>query len=394
MTGALAGVLAGLAIDCGSGPCIDGREGCACTVEGRCDDGLDCMGDECVAAGGSESSDGSTTSSTTSTMTTTSAQTSDADTSSETGPAIPCGMADFRAMTFNVQAVGVQGTDQWNALGAILRRVSPDIVCIEEINDGETATLRALAEELGWGEPIQADQSPAIGGELRNGCLGPRTMNRVESYTASDLVPGANDLSRDALAVRVDLDNGCHVNVVAVHAKSGQEDIDRFRRQVDFVRIAQAIADVRTRHPGEPVMLMGDFNENPDDPMINQVFEALPAGLPESYHLGDDIALPLTYNPFDTIAGTGLTRIDPTAEDSTRDTTWGVSGGFDGVRLDYIWLDGIDLGGAVIYDACLDDGMDAPPAGAWLPLTGDPLPCGTSTTASDHQPIAADLHVP
>ena len=184
------------------------------------------------------------------------------------------------------------------------------------------------------------------------------------------------------------------MNVVAVHAKSGQEDIDRFRRQVDFVRIAQAVDDVRASHSGEPVILMGDFNENPDDPMLNQVFEELPLGLPESYQLGDDITLPLTYEPFTTIEGTGLVRIDPTAEDSTRDATWGVSGGFDGVRLDYIWLAGIDLGGAVIYDACLDDGTDEPPAGAWLPLTGDPLPCGTSAAASDHLPIFADLRVP
>ena len=209
MTGALAGVLAALAIDCGSGPCIDGREGCACTVEGRCDAGLDCAGDECVAGGGSEGTDSGSTSTnaTTSTMTT-SAQTTDADTSSESGPVIPCGMADFRAMTFNVQAVGAQGSDEWNALGAILRRVSPDIVCIEELGDFETASLRALTEALEWGEPIQADQSPAIGGELRQACLGPRTMNRIDSYTASDLQPGANDLSRDALAVRVALDDG------------------------------------------------------------------------------------------------------------------------------------------------------------------------------------------
>lgn len=369
-----------------------------CSVQGTCDDGLDCNGTKCVAAGGSESTSsgtsGTTAATTTNMSTTTQGATTELDTSSESGPVVPCGMADFRVVTFNVLGVDAQGSDAWNALGAILGRISPDVACIEEIDDGETASLRALTEALGWAEPIQADTSPAIGGELRNGCLGSRPMKRIDSYTASDLQPGANDLSRDVIAVRVDLDDGCHVNVLDLHAKSGQEDLDRFRRQVEFVRVAQAIADVRARYPGEPLIVMGDFNSRLDDPMIGQSFDALPTGLPESYALGDDITFPVVYDPFDVLTGAGMTRIDPTAEDSPRDSTWGVSGGFDGVRLDYIWLDGIDLGGAVIYDACLDDGMDAPPAGAWLPLTGDPLPCGTSTTASDHQPIAADLHVP
>lgn len=399
--GALVGVLAGLSADCGDSSCLPGRESCACTVQGTCDEGLACMDGTCIDPGGTassgvaETSSGPTTSAST-TMTSSSEDPTQVDSSSESGPVIPCGMADFRAASFNVLAVGDEGSDEWNALGSILARIEPDVICIEEINDFETAPFRALADSLGWGEPIQADPSPAIGGELRNGCFGPRTMNRTASYTAADLASdgNANDLARDIIAVRVELDDGCHANVLAIHAKSGQEDLDRFRRQVEFVRLAQAIDDVRAKFPGEGVVVMGDFNENLDDPMIGQVFTEVPAGLPESYRLGSDIELPLTYDPFTTVAGAGMTRLDPTAEDSTRDATWGVSDGFDGVRLDYIWLDGIELGATMIYDACLDDGVDADPPGAWLPLSGDPVPCFASQTASDHLPVVADLHVP
>jgi endonuclease/exonuclease/phosphatase family metal-dependent hydrolase len=400
--GVLVGVLAALALDCGGlgSACIDGREDCSCTVMGTCEPGLFCDDTHCVKPGGdSEATSVGDTTGASATVTMSSTDDDDpttADGSSESGPVIPCEGSDLRVVTYNVKAVGAQGSDEWNALGSILARLSPDIVCIEELGDFETAPLRALAESLGWGEPIQADPSPAIGGELRNACMGPRPMNRIASYTASDLSPdgSANDLSRDLLAVRVDLDNGCHANLLAMHAKSGQEDLDRFRRQVEFVRVQQAVAAVRAAHPDEGVILMGDFNEQTDDPMIGQVFAAPPPGLPRSYQLGSDIEFPLTYDPFPTVAASGMTRIEVTAEDSERNSTWGVSDGFDGERIDYIWLDGINLDAAIVYDACLDDGVDAPPAGAWIPLTGEPVPCFASQTASDHLPIAADLHVP
>jgi hypothetical protein len=50
--------------------------------------------------------------------------------------------------------------------------------------------------------------------------------------------------------------------------------------------------------------------------------------------------------------------------------------------------------GVVVFNTCLDDGADAAPAGAWLPLAGDPVPCWVGPAASDHLPIVADLRVP
>ncbi|MBC8070806.1 MAG: endonuclease/exonuclease/phosphatase family protein, partial [Deltaproteobacteria bacterium] len=275
----MTGVLAGFLLDCGglSGACVEGREGCSCTVQGTCGEGLRCEDSQCVRpSGGSEGTNASTTGATagtTATLSTSADDDSSASESSESGPTIPCEGADLRVVTFNVQAVGTQGSPEWDALAAVLTRLAPDVACIQELGDFETDDLSALAEQLGWGPPIQAAQSPAIGGELRNACLGPRTMNRIGSYDGAALAPGgdANDVSRDVLAVRVDLDAGCHANVLAIHAKSGQEDLDRFRRQVEFVRFTQAIARVQSEHPGEPVVLAGDFNENPEDGNIGQV---------------------------------------------------------------------------------------------------------------------------
>ncbi|MFO0637282.1 MAG: hypothetical protein U0168_31035 [Nannocystaceae bacterium] len=49
--------------------------------------------------------------------------------------------------------------------------------------------------------------------------------------------------------------------------------------------------------------------------------------------------------------------------------------------------------GAVVFDARRDDGIDDPPAGQFLALQGDPIPCIASATASDHLPVVADLAI-
>lgn len=351
-----------------------------------------CPTDGTTGDDGSTGTQGTTTTSPTTTApTTTMGATSQDDADSSTTEPLVCNGASLRVVSFNVKSVGAEGSDEWDALGSLLARLAPDVLCIEEFGDGETGALRALTTALGWSEPIQAETSPAIGGELRNACMGPHPMARIDSY-GSELSgdADANDVGRDFLGVRLVLD-GCPINVLAVHAKSGQEDLDFFRRQVEFVRLGQAVADVRDKRPGEAVVVMGDFNENTDDPAIGTVFDAEPAGLPPSYQLGDDIEFPLTYDPFATIAAAGLQRVEATHEDSERIGTWGVSAAQDGIRIDYVWLDGPALDGAMVFDACRDDGVDEPPAGQFLPMQGDPVPCVASAMASDHLPVVVDL---
>jgi endonuclease/exonuclease/phosphatase family metal-dependent hydrolase len=393
--GGVAGVAIGGASGCAqdTGSCIPGTIGCICEMSGTCDTGLLCRENRCVSQdddptdtssssgvpgtedGGSESSGGTT------------------------GAPLECNGTTLRVASYNVQAVGFAESDQWNALGEMLRRLDADVVCIEELEDGETGPLRELTMALGYGEPVQADTSPGIGGELRNACLGRVPLSRIDSFTASDLSsdPQANDLGRDIIAVRAQKD-GCAVNVLAVHAKSGQESIDWFRRQVETVRLVQAIAAVREEFPDDAVVVMGDFNESPDDPAIGTVFDEPPLGLPESYRLGSDIEFPLEYAPFTAVESTSLAIVDATQEDSEYRNTWSAFEAGDGVRLDYLWVpetdDALAMEAVVVFNPCFDDGVDAAPAGAWLPLAGEPLPCWVGPAASDHLPIVADLRVP
>jgi len=387
-TGVAAGAVAGCAQEAGS--CIPGTIGCICEMSGVCDPGLVCSDNRCVTPDvddgpiAGDSSFGTP---------------SEDSGNTTTGTPVDCSGTTLRVASYNVQAVGAAESEGWNALGEVLRRIDADVVCIEELEDGETGALRDLTMALGYGEPVQADASPGIGGELRNACLGRVPLARIESFTARDLSSDqfANDVGRDFLAVRAEASAGCHVSMIAVHAKSGLEPLDLFRRQVEHVRLVQAIEQVRAEHPDDPLVVMGDFNENIDDPGLGMVFDAPPAGLPGSYELGNDIELPLAYSPFATIQSANLAMVAATHEDSDADGTWSAFDG-QGVRLDYLWVpaspDAIALDAVVVFNTCLDDGIDAPPSGAWLPLAGEPVPCWVGPAASDHLPIVADLRVP
>jgi endonuclease/exonuclease/phosphatase family metal-dependent hydrolase len=291
--------------------------------------------------------------------------------------------------------VSGQGTASFDALVAILERIDADVVCLEEVQYWETTSLFALADAAGYADVIQAQESPAIGGDHTNACMSRGGLQLVGSYSGWDLSSDdqANDVGRDILVVQVDLtpDGGepCRVGFVSLHLKSGQESLDWFRRQIEAERVAQAVALYWDEYPGDPMVIMGDLNENLDDPALGTVFTGIPTGLPDSYQVGSDIEFPLDYQPFDRFEGLGFSIVPATQEDSTRDETWS-----DYVRLDYVFLAGAELEGTVVYNACRDDGVDGAPTGAWLPLAGDPLACSMSDTASDHFPVVADVTLP
>jgi endonuclease/exonuclease/phosphatase family metal-dependent hydrolase len=318
--------------------------------------------------------------------------------SSGTGPDVmpsSCGGLGVRVAAFNVETVGAEGSAGFAALAAIVQRIDADVVCMEEVQFWETADLFALADQTGYADVIQAQESPAIGGDHTNACMSRAGLSLVGSYSGWDLSSDgqANDVGRDILVVQVDLGEGqeapCRLGVVALHLKSGQEDLDWFRRQVEAERVTQAVALYREAFPGDAMLIMGDFNENLGDPALGTVFSEVPVGLPPSYQTGSDIVFPLTYEPFITFEGLGFAITPATQEDSNRTQTWS-----DAVRLDYVLHAGAPVQGAEVYNACRDNGVDDDPPGQWIEKAGEPLACALSEQASDHFPVVADLVLP
>lgn len=300
-----------------------------------------------------------------------------------------------RVMTHNVQSLDPVGSDSYDALVATLGRLAPDVACFQEVQFYEDDSLAALVGATGYPYSVQANESPAIGGDHTNACVGNVPLTVVGSWGGRDLSsdPDANDVGRNIFAVRafVGAADGteCNLGLITVHLKSGQEAADLFRRQVEAIRLTQAVADYRAEHPGDPIVVLGDFNETLDDPALGTTL-ALPPDLPGSYQLGSDIEVPLSYQPFATMQGAGFNLANPTQEDgASLFATWNNS-----IRLDYVWYAGPQLVADEVYNSCRDDGIDEDPPGDVLDKVGEPLECGVSEAASDHFPVVADFALP
>ncbi len=319
-----------------------------------------------------------------------------ADSTGKLPPATDCASRTVRVATYNVESVSPSGTPMFEALRDVLLRVDADVVCLQEVEEDELASFVALATAANYPSIVQSNPPPAIGGGFRNACMGRVDLSLVGSYSAWDLSsdPNANDVGRNILVVRAqvapDDEPPCYLGVVTLHLKSGQDQLDWFRRQIEAERVVQAVGLYRAAYPDDPMTILGDLNENLDDPALGTEFTQVPAGLPDSYEVGNDIQFPLTYQPFDTFTGLGFSIADATQEDSaSADETWA-----DLVRLDYVLHDGVQLQADEIYNACRDNGQDDPPVGNWLPKAGSPLACPVSDLASDHFPVFADITLP
>lgn len=291
----------------------------------------------------------------------------------------PDGDGLVRVATWNILRVDEPGSPEFDALADIVNRIDADVICVQEVGEGEESRLQALAESGGYIDGLLAPFSGPPGSGIANACMS-RTPVAEASYLWSDWISednNARDLTRPFVRLRLQVPGSDrYVSIVTAHLKAGGGDVDRFRRMVEHVRLGQAAENEFAEFPGNAVVILGDLNERDDPPPI--VFDELPQGLPGFYELGNDIDLPLTYEPAKPLLDAGLERVD-TRYDETFIP--------DGRRLDYVFAGAAEVVAAEVYEACLDD----PNAG--VEKAGAPLDCGQSELASDHRPIVVELRV-
>jgi hypothetical protein len=163
------------------------------------------------------------------------------------------------------------------------------------------------------------------------------------------------------------------------------------RRQVEALRMRDAVNQYLATHPDDAVVVTGDFNEEINENTLGTVYPQAPEGMPLSYRLGSDLAYPLTYDPFAAMASAGLSVTDPTHEDGSSHATRIPSSR----RLDYIYYRNAELVGDEVYNPCRDNGVDDAPVGQYRAKTGPAVgDCSAAEGASDHRLVFADLRVP
>ena len=301
-----------------------------------------------------------------------------------------CGDTVFRIATWNLLGAGVQGSPSWEAARSIIARIDADVLCMQEIVEGEEAALQALAQSEGYVYGLLTPASGPPGAGIANACMS-RLPTANENYLWSDWIspdPDARDMTRPFVRLRLyHPGSGRYVSILSGHLKAGTDEVDRFRRMIDHIRMAMAAEDERQQFPDNAVIALGDFNETPNPDA--ESFSSLPAGLPEFYSLGSDIDLPIVYDPAQPLIDAGLSRVEARWEDSTEDDTFIPFPR----RLDYVWTTDEEIIAAEVYEACQDDGIDDAPQGDVLVKSGEPLSCGTSEVASDHRPVVVELRL-
>ncbi len=303
-----------------------------------------------------------------------------------------CDASTLRVVTWNVQVLGRVGTRQFNAALAVLRRISADVVCFQEIEEEEFSPLARIASLLGYDHVFQGVISTGMAGGLTNACIGRLRFIESASRSSDDISTDdlANETGRDIVQIRAESARGARLAIFVVHLKSGFTEADKLRRAVEALRLGQIIAAHRRDHPTDAILAVGDFNEEVDSPDLGQIFSRPPEGLPGGFHLGQDLRYPIRYEPFKPLTDLGLSLLDATMEDSTDHATRIPSGR----RIDFIYTRGLEILDGEVYDSCRDNGVDDPGGGAPLQKFSALPGCGVGEEAADHRPVIIDFALP
>lgn len=299
---------------------------------------------------------------------------------------------EIRVATFNIR-LGLDDSSIPNrsATRQTIARIDADVVGLQEVNSNDLTNdqLDEFASELGYPHvfvPVTALDTTSRVVFFSKFPFVPNSQTSILSP------PGANDVTRAAAAVVVDVpgtDND--PTIVNAHLKccldrfiSPEQDSDLFRRAVEMKRIKDYL-ESRNLGPSDNVIVMGDLNLLGTS---NITYPQIPPGLPVSFQLGSDITFPFTYfiNPVSYFPGLGINDPDSRQQDGiTTDTFRGSS-----TVLDYLLISDALASrspATEVYNSNLESSF------AGLPKSGSPLAAVTSADASDHFPVFGDFQL-
>lgn len=282
-----------------------------------------------------------------------------------------------RLATWNVQGVGAPGSAGFEAAAAVLARINPAVVGLQEVaSDADEAHLLELGRRLGLMHYAIAPAGPF--GAARVAVLSRWPIVQARALPAAVLSGDAtaNDVTRYILLASVDVTGrGDVLHAVVVHLKSGFNETDEFRRTVEALRTYQATATVAA---ADALVIMGDLNADISDPPPTPArWAQAPAGdLPGGFSVGADVrelmaSGTLINDPFFYL------RIDAEVLDARQANGSDATRPASGRRIDYVLVNAPMAQRAPVAQvyACEDQ----------------PQVC---ETASDHLPVLADVVVP
>ena len=292
----------------------------------------------------------------------------------------------LRVASYNVK-LGIEsaGTSSHDAAKAVLARINADVVALQEVNlsdvtSGNPANLDEFASSLGYDHVFV----PTGALDFQSRVVLISKFPFASNSTVSIVSPSpANDMTRAAAAAKIDVPGTTNDPVIiTAHLKCCFEPDDPFRRAVEMIRIRQYL-NAQGLDGSDNVFFVGDFNLLGG----NQTFTSIPAGLPPSYELGNDIQFDVQYfsDPVDYFTNEGLVNPGYRQQNGTSSDTF-ISGGV----LDHLLVSAAIASRSPmteIFNSSLESSF------AGLPKSGSALPAGTSAAASDHYPVFGDFEL-
>jgi endonuclease/exonuclease/phosphatase family metal-dependent hydrolase len=165
----------------------------------------------------------------------------------------------IRLLAYNIRhGAGMDDRVDLERAAALIRRLDPDLVALQEIDNQTTRTGQVdQARRLGALTGMHAAFGAFM--DYRGGQYGMALLSRFPILeTVNHRLPDGEE-PRSALAVRVRLgDGGPEILFVGIHLyRTGEERLAQAQRLVD-------VFEAETR----PVILAGDFNSTPDSEVI------------------------------------------------------------------------------------------------------------------------------
>ena len=305
----------------------------------------------------------------------------------------------FRTASFNIGAhfttggfpdysLGAPGTPDHDKVRDIIARINPDVVALQEIASADVSggDVTALATGLGYPYLFIAPVTQAlplngpIDTSLRVAFLSRYPFLTTEVIRSPQ---GAKEITRLFPVVRVNIPGTTRDPLlISGHLKSGTTTTDRFRRTVEMKRLTGYLTS-QGLTADDNFIIMGDFNLSSN----NTTFTALPPDLPDSYILGSDITLPISYstNPLSYFSSPAVTRITPKQLNGSTSTFQ------SGSTIDLFLVSPAIAGRPLateVYNSTLDTSNIT-----GIGKSGSPLDPGTSAAASDHYMIVADFEL-
>lgn len=277
--------------------------------------------------------------------------------------------APLRVATFNVEeGLRAPDTSSHENVARILGRIDADVIGFQELQS-DVANLKALGARLGL------PHSAALNDRAMQ--VGLLSRYPVTSYWIS-----RSGMTRSIILARIDVPGAARKPWVAVlHLKCCGETggDEQYVRAVELARLRQALPEFVS--PGEPVVIMGDFNLVAKDDFSYE----------NGRFTGIDYPLMAWADADGYFVPEGIFKLDARHAGPGGETwTWRGSSRYPPGALDHIMANAAARAGGVAVEV-FDVQKDA--AGiAGLPKAGPPLPVGSSY-GSDHLPIFADLQL-